>query len=110
MATLSASLPASLLHHWRRIGTLLLLFTLALWGWSLRPPAPVDDPGVHWLEHQRLSHRDMSGRHVEQEAATVALPDSWKPAGLSPEGIGRYRSTFSWRPRRPWTTSGRSGA
>jgi hypothetical protein len=30
MATLSASLPASLLHHWRRIGTLLLLFTLAL--------------------------------------------------------------------------------
>nr|WP_315193200.1 hybrid sensor histidine kinase/response regulator [uncultured Aquabacterium sp.] len=98
MATLSASLPDSLLRHWRRIGTLLLLFALTLWGWSLRPAPPVDDPGVRWLEHQRLSHRDMSGRHVEQEAAIVALPDSWKPAGLSPEGIGRYRSTFSVSP------------
>lgn len=95
MATLSASLPAPLWRHWRRIGTLLLLAMLALWVWSLNPPAPVDAPGVRWLEHRRLSHQDVSGRHVHRSPAVVALPDSWKPAGLPAEGIGRYRSTFS---------------
>ena len=73
-----------------------LLLIPALWSWALEQSAANDSPGVQWLSHERLMLQDANGRPLADRPGTpVRLPDSWKPSGLPPVGVGQYTSRFT---------------
>jgi signal transduction histidine kinase len=72
-------------------GGLWLLALALLAYFLLRPPPPVNAPGVTWLQAERLWVRDVNGIMQAASPVAVRLPDSWKPAGLPATGFGRYR-------------------